>query len=50
MSDKHLLIRSHVGTWSTSSPRPANKYKKEISMNGTLKSLNLIRWYASKEV
>ena len=50
MSDIHLLIRSIAGTWISSPPLPANKYKKEISIDGTLKSLNLIQWHASEEV
>jgi hypothetical protein len=35
MSDIHLLIRSIAGTWISSSPLPASKYKKEISIDGT---------------
>jgi hypothetical protein len=50
MSDIHLPIRSIVGTRYTSSPLPANKYKKEISIYGTLKALNLIQCYANEEV
>jgi len=49
MSDIHLLLRSTVGTWITSSPLPVNKYKK-IGFDGTLKSLNMIQSYASKTV